>query len=99
MCSQHGMYCSGRFIPVSYTHLYYSTYDIGTLLHNNESYLEGTIDSKYDDVVQRKELLASKKISDIDYSYEIQKKEMCIRDRCVCTFTAFGKRDSKHFRM
>ena len=29
---------------------------------------------KYDDVVQRKELLASKKISDIDYSYEIQKK-------------------------
>ena len=27
---------------------YYSTYDIGTLLHNNESYLEGTIDSKYD---------------------------------------------------
>lgn len=26
------------------------------------------------DVVQRKELLASKKISDIDYSYEIQKK-------------------------
>ena len=26
---------------------YYSTYDIGTLLHNNESYL-GTIDSKYD---------------------------------------------------
>ena len=23
-------------------------YDIGTLLHNNESYLEGTIDSKYD---------------------------------------------------
>ena len=25
---------------------------------------------KYDDVVQRKELLASKKISDIDYSYE-----------------------------
>ena len=25
---------------------YYSTYDIGTLLHNNESYLEGTIDSK-----------------------------------------------------
>ena len=31
---------------------------------------------KYDDVVQRKELLASKKISDIDYSYEIQKKEL-----------------------
>ena len=29
---------------------------------------------KYDDVVQRKELLASKKISDIDYSYEISKK-------------------------
>ena len=28
---------------------------------------------KYDDVVQRKELLASKKISDIDYSYEIVK--------------------------
>ena len=29
---------------------------------------------KYDDVVQRKELLESKKISDIDYSYEIQKE-------------------------
>ena len=28
---------------------YYSTYDIGTLLHNNESYLEGTLDSKYDE--------------------------------------------------
>ena len=29
---------------------------------------------KYDDVVQRKELLASKKISDVDYGYEISKK-------------------------
>ena len=29
---------------------------------------------KYDDVVQRKELLASKKIRDIDYGYEISKK-------------------------
>ena len=45
---------------------------------------------KYDDVVQRKELLASKKISDIDYSYEIQKKpvvgmyfSLCCRGLCA----------------
>ena len=30
---------------------------------------------KYDDVVQRKELLASKKISDIDYSYIVKEHE------------------------
>ena len=40
---------------------------------------------KYDDVVQRKELLESKKISDIDYSYEITKERQHSRIKIVDT--------------
>ena len=50
---------------------------------------------KYDDVVQRKELLASKKISDIDYSYEIREDlKKALKDALRITLSHITQKSS-----